>query len=152
MRYRKLRIAWSVGWGLAAVLLIVLWVRSYNVCDIVSRLNPSMQGTTFGSNDGAAYFIRMVVPPSPLLRPPQPPRMPHGWKLYSTEANAMPQKFRWNVTRGKVNVSFPYWLLVAICATVAFVPWVRTRYSLRTILIATTLVAVVLGLIVWLGR
>ena len=28
-RFRKLRIAWSVGWGLAAVLLLVLWVRSY---------------------------------------------------------------------------------------------------------------------------
>ena len=30
MRFRKLRIAWSVFWGLAAVLLIVLWVRSYS--------------------------------------------------------------------------------------------------------------------------
>ena len=30
MKYRKLRIAWSVGWGVVAVLLIVLlWVRSY---------------------------------------------------------------------------------------------------------------------------
>ena len=29
MRFRKLRIAWSVFWGLACVLLIVLWVRSY---------------------------------------------------------------------------------------------------------------------------
>src|SRR3954466_10399403 len=29
MRFRKLRIAWSAGWGLACVLLIVLWVRSY---------------------------------------------------------------------------------------------------------------------------
>src|SRR5262245_65176378 len=29
MRFRKLRIAWSVGWGLVAVLLVVLWVRSY---------------------------------------------------------------------------------------------------------------------------
>jgi hypothetical protein len=29
MRFRKLRIAWSVGWGLLGVLLIVLWVRSY---------------------------------------------------------------------------------------------------------------------------
>ena len=29
MKYRKLRIAWSAFWGLAAVLLIVLWVRSY---------------------------------------------------------------------------------------------------------------------------
>src|SRR6478609_241719 len=29
MRFRKLRIAWSVGCGIACVLLIVLWVRSY---------------------------------------------------------------------------------------------------------------------------
>jgi hypothetical protein len=28
MKFRKLRTAWSVGWGLLAVLLIVLWVRS----------------------------------------------------------------------------------------------------------------------------
>jgi hypothetical protein len=30
MRFRKLRIAWSVFWGIACVLLIVLWVRSYS--------------------------------------------------------------------------------------------------------------------------
>ena len=29
MRFRKLRIAWSVACGIACVLLIVLWVRSY---------------------------------------------------------------------------------------------------------------------------
>ena len=29
MNYRELRIAWSVGWGLVAVLLCALWVRSY---------------------------------------------------------------------------------------------------------------------------
>src|SRR4051812_22362745 len=29
MRFRKLRVAWSVFWGVACVLLIVLWVRSY---------------------------------------------------------------------------------------------------------------------------
>src|SRR5690242_19908247 len=33
MRYRGLRIAWSVFRGLAAALLIVLWVRSYWWCD-----------------------------------------------------------------------------------------------------------------------
>src|SRR5262245_14496481 len=33
MRFRKLRIAWSVGWGLACVLLIALWVRSCWWCD-----------------------------------------------------------------------------------------------------------------------
>src|SRR6476620_3231066 len=29
MRHRKLRVAWSVVWGVVAVLLVVLWVRSY---------------------------------------------------------------------------------------------------------------------------
>src|SRR3954453_7944154 len=33
MRYRKLRIAWSVVWGVAAVLLIVLSVRSFTWAD-----------------------------------------------------------------------------------------------------------------------
>jgi hypothetical protein len=39
MKYRKLRIAWSVAWGVVAVLLVVLWVRSYWVCD-----NPVRSG------------------------------------------------------------------------------------------------------------
>src|SRR5690349_20538275 len=29
MKYRKLRITWSVMWGLVCALLIVFWVRSY---------------------------------------------------------------------------------------------------------------------------
>src|SRR3954469_25199078 len=33
MKYRKLRIAWSVGWGVSAVLLMALWVRSYFIRD-----------------------------------------------------------------------------------------------------------------------
>ena len=33
-----------------------------------------------------------------------------------------------------------------------WLPWMPGRFSLRTLLIATTLVAVVLGLIVWLRR
>jgi len=33
MRFRKLRIAWSVAWGVAAVLLVALCVRSYFVAE-----------------------------------------------------------------------------------------------------------------------
>src|SRR5688572_29967946 len=33
MKYRKLRIAWSVAWGLLCLMLCVLWVRSYTVRD-----------------------------------------------------------------------------------------------------------------------
>ena len=39
----------------------------------------------------------------------------------------------------------------AILAAAATAPWIR-RFSLRSLLIATTLVAIVLGLVVWLAR
>jgi hypothetical protein len=42
--------------------------------------------------------------------------------------------------------AFPYWPFVATAATVSLIPWLRWRFSLRTLLIATTLVAVGLGL------
>ena len=47
MRCRKLRIAWSVVWGLAIVLLIVLWVRSYWWEDtIIAHHSSSIIGVT----------------------------------------------------------------------------------------------------------
>ena len=44
--------------------------------------------------------------------------------------------------------SFPHWLLVSLIAVVATLPWLRWRFSLRTLLVAITLVALVLGIII----
>jgi len=49
----------------------------------------------------------------------------------------------------------PHWFLIALSATFAAVPWIRQlklRFSLRTLLVATTLIAVVLGLITYAAR
>src|SRR5689334_2821902 len=56
MKYRKVRIAWSAAWGVAAVLLVVLWVRSYYVVDRFVRINASCQVEMVGSNSGTIYF------------------------------------------------------------------------------------------------
>src|SRR5690242_4400156 len=45
MKYRKLRIAWSVIWGVASVLLIVLWLRSYS--DDLGLAPPRPNGPPF---------------------------------------------------------------------------------------------------------
>ena len=45
----------------------------------------------------------------------------------------------------------PHWFGVLLFAALAVVPWIR-RFSLRTLLIATTLVAVALGLIIWMSQ
>jgi hypothetical protein len=46
----------------------------------------------------------------------------------------------------------PYWFCVLLLGTLVAVPWfpIKRRFTLRTLLIVTTLVAVMLGLIVWL--
>ena len=54
---------------------------------------------------------------------------------------------------GATIVVLPYWCIALIAGMFAIRPWRGPlQFSLRTLLIATTLVAVVLGLAVWAGR
>lgn len=48
----------------------------------------------------------------------------------------------------------PFWFLVVLCGVLAAVPWFKPawRFSLRTLLIVITLVALVLGLVVALAK
>jgi hypothetical protein len=49
----------------------------------------------------------------------------------------------------------PYWSTAITAAIVATVPWLRSisfRFSLRSLFIATTFLAIVLGMIAWLDR
>ncbi len=46
----------------------------------------------------------------------------------------------------------PHWFLLVTCGVASVIPWISYRFSLRTLLIATTLVAIVLGLAVWAAR
>jgi hypothetical protein len=53
------------------------------------------------------------------------------------------------------SLVFPAWLAVFIVAAAAILPWMRRlpyRFSLRTLLMATTLIAAGLGVLVWLSR
>src|SRR5262245_43262799 len=52
MRYRKLRIAWSVFWGAVAVLLLVLWVRSFYIADVIQWSVTRWFGLQFTSTQG----------------------------------------------------------------------------------------------------
>jgi hypothetical protein len=53
-------------------------------------------------------------------------------------------------TRSQVII--PHWFLVIISGALAALPWIRWRFSLRTLLIVTALVALVLGFVVWMMR
>ena len=148
-RFRKLRIAWSVAGGVVCLLLIALWVRSYpNTCDQCWGHFPNGTGFEVDSHAGSVWvgilYGRRVIP--------------FQFKTFELQEGGMAflrskPTFRFMEPlkggRGSCVFSSPHWFLVLLACLVAGTPWLRWRFSLRTLLIVVTLVAVVLGLVVW---
>src|SRR6476659_8585827 len=61
MNFRKLRIAWSVFWGLACVLLVVLCVRSYHYRDHYQRSFSATHHLVTESDVGRLYISWRVA-------------------------------------------------------------------------------------------
>jgi hypothetical protein len=147
MRFRKLRIAWSAMCGIACVLLIVLWVRSHWRLDSVNFSTTETKAAQSFDGVLAFFYTRKFSEPgitshsyaewAAALKPPS--------------RNKMPKWYFGSIQNG-IIIKCPHWFPVLFLATSAAAPWYRRiphQFSLRTLLIATTLVAVVLGLIVW---
>ena len=118
MRFRKLRIAWSAAWGLVALLLTALWVRSYSsTYEGWHTLTRFPNGPTY-FYDSFEGRLRITTP--------------QYW-----ESRAF---------------GISYWMCITVFVRLAALPWLpwSNRFSLRTLLIATTLVAVGLGVVVWM--
>src|SRR5689334_16744202 len=49
LKHRKLRIAWSLGWGTLCVLLCVLWARSYRVSDVIHWQAATTRSSVFSA-------------------------------------------------------------------------------------------------------
>lgn len=163
LRFRKLRIAWSVVWGIACVLLVALWVRSYWLAELVEMRISDTRALVVGSILGGVSISPYVptVPGyfdfGPRYRYRSEPRYP------SEKPRERQVRYFWeSATKAKlkqiqfaihpfVAIRLPYFVFVGLAGTFAALPWLRWRFSLRTLLIATTLVALVLGLIVWLS-
>jgi hypothetical protein len=142
MRFRKLRIAFSAVCGVACLLLIVSWVRSYYVADsFAARWNHKIVQLTSDSgslevlhNDG----LGLVKPELRWYR-----FSPHMHTRLMTD---------WSLHDPYLHVFCPNWCALLIAAALATAPWLRWRFTIRTLLIATTLIAVVLGLICYAVR
>ena len=145
MRFRKLRIAFSATCLIACVLLIGLCVRSYSlltttqifVTPQVRYYLHSVDGTVAIHRWYRSYRTREFMP---MFR-----KSDMSWLI--TNAGILIKR---NPTVGIESVSASYWLLTLGTVALSAAPWFPYRFSLRTLLIATTLIAVVLGVIVWL--
>jgi hypothetical protein len=134
---RKLGIAFSAVCVIVCVLLIALWPRSYRWADSVMGL-PFI----FGSCQGNVLInervtVTHVEPGTTELT------VQHPLGIQSLLIEGM--AFR----RLGEGLAIPYWFLVIAAAMCAATPLLRWRFSLRTLLIATTLVALLLGAIVY---
>jgi hypothetical protein len=151
---RGLGIAWSVWWGILCMLLLALWVRSYRHMDDLSWSIPT---TRFWSS---SIYGRLAIS----WQPEDTVRIRKGFltrKLLPTHLRTAREALRESetipgfvVNRGPGAFAFriPYWLPVINIAALATAPWLRWHFRLRTLLIATTVMAVVLGLVVWVNR
>jgi hypothetical protein len=147
-----LRIAVTAFSLTACVLLIALWVRSYSRMDWLAYRSSNIF-VRLACTGGSGRFYWTRTDPMSLQALPRPEL---GWIIKSYPAPVGQRKngawpFQWIWQRNAVTISLPMWLvtvLFAICATVPWLRYFKRRFGLRTLLIATTLVAVALGIVV----
>ena len=146
-----MRIAWSVACGVACVLMVVFWVRSYWWIDEAAGPTP----------DGYVIFLASSVGDLEFGRELNNRREWPSWTVAHGQAQssnrwpgARGSKFEWRWSAIGIYCRVPFWFPVLGAAVCSLLPWVgrARRFSLRTLLVATTLVAVVLGAIAYAAR
>jgi hypothetical protein len=151
MKYRKLQITWSVAWGIACLLSIALWVRSCWWVEIVYVPLSGNRVVGVGILPGSVGVgisdpnIGMPSPDRYLVEPveywlPQDRQHSRFWGFFEIRAG---------------SVFVPIWLVLVTIASIGTIPWLRQlpyQFSLRSLLIAMTLVAVGLGWAIYVLR
>jgi hypothetical protein len=176
---KYLRIAVTALSLTACVFLIALWVRSYwwndiARCPLASMLiDPSVKKYATQKINGEQSFhvSQLLVVHSfggrLMLQAggqslEAPGWFPSYWGVISYSYKDLnprrdqwrPPAFGYGFDRDGRKIRFPYWFAVVLIATFAVIPWFpwSRHFSLRTLLIATTLVAVGLSVIVALTK
>jgi hypothetical protein len=118
----------------------MFWVRSYTWLDTTALFGRSSlisyQGQVLCNTPVTLYGVSLTAPSF------SPPR--HGVSSI--------QHKRFNVKVGTGGIAFPHSFLTMLAIATGIMPWLRWRFSLRTLLLVTALVAVVLGLAMWAMR
>jgi hypothetical protein len=150
---RNVRIVISATCMTLFLVCVLLWASSYFMLMLLARDN-GLREVAVASSPGEVHLLVHVRSQAAI------PRWEYGieritanWKnplVDNGQAGSATLGFRWISGRESSRVSIPYWLLTVlggVCAAAPWAPWSR-RFSLRSLLIATTLVAVLWGMVV----
>jgi hypothetical protein len=152
-RFRKLRIAWSVLCGIACVLLIALWVRSYWRVYSLYENHYAPEQSTYVRSWVEVQKGSVVISKGRKDSPNRPGSGTFKWEFVSAGESCVrnegiPSSFEISRDNDRTNLTIPCWFVLLLTGASIAIPWLRWRFSLRILLIITTLAAVVLGLIV----
>jgi hypothetical protein len=147
-KLRKLRIAFSAVCGILCLLLIALWVWSYWRFDYVSGMLTANRQVEIFAIQGRLAIGTWVEPTySPWTHRSNPVAESQGTvRILEDGENSFGFAFI------RPSVVIPIHFHVVFASIMAVFPWLPWRFSLRTLLVASTLVAAGLGLIVAASR
>jgi hypothetical protein len=150
--WHLLRIAASVACLVACGLLTALWVRSYWRFDSLWRVT----GSRFPNKDLITAYCSNKGSVSRHLVYRDRGSFARGWRLICRSNVDVPSEWVGHTiyvqhglisSPNNVPVHIPHWSLVALVAALAAAPWMSWRFSLRTLLLATAAVAVMLWIL-----
>ncbi len=138
---RKLRISFSAGCAILCLLLIALWVRSYWWTDqIVCKLSstayvgigvlPGALGVGFSKDSNVTPWTQNTFPTEAWLSHDKKYSRIWGGFIFELQATVI-----------------PIWLIGLSLMSLGAIAWLPWRFSLRTLLIAMTVIALALGLL-----
>jgi hypothetical protein len=143
--YRKLRIAWSVFWGVLTVMLCVMWIRSY-------WYTTTLFGTVGQADQATLMSVLGELRLNLHTKPDSAPSIGYddGYPAKDYEPWNRYHFYYGDDGFFGTAVVVPFWFVTLILVSVSAAPWIRWRFSLRTLLIAMALVAGGLGLLIWM--
>jgi hypothetical protein len=153
MRFRKLRIAFSAVCGVVCLLLIALWVRSYWWYDIFNVQLAESRPLRIYSQSGLFYIGTAHDLGSDRHKP-------GDWSFHHSQIERDRNelwtwfRFRCQLIWNDFFIFVPHWALVLTSGAFAAIAYFKSncRFSLRSFLLATTLVALILGIIIVLTK
>ena len=139
-------------------LFVLLWVRNFWRADVAWAPLPGGGHALFASQEGQTE-VSLSLPSSRARFGTSPPNASPCWDAQSYMATpksvwqillarSKPFRYRRMWYGREFNMIVPYWFLVPLTCLLAAAPWIRwsKRFSLRALLIATTLVAITLAI------
>src|SRR5262245_36091813 len=147
-RFWWLRFAASAAFVMLCLLIAASWVRSYWAYDTLTLVQPK---TPVYYGVGAAQGVLMFVLPTDKTLLAKFREWQWQLNTLTFQSIALPTKFGFAFFRDstEVDLAVPHWFALLLSAALAALPWLRFRFSLRTMLIVTTLIALLLAIAAW---